>query len=121
MIELRQLFQCMGAVQMREKFYNGIEKGLSSSRLSTYQNHSHNADITIANYVLNAKLSEKFYFLLQNLEVTLRNAIYNGFKKHYPTSDFSTFMKQIHAIDTFQSVKNILVNVGKCFVVQNIA
>lgn len=88
MIELRQLFQCMDAVQMREKFYHSIESSISSSRLSTYQNHSHNADITIANYVLNAKLSEKFYFLLQNLEVTLRNAIYNGFKKHYPTSDF---------------------------------
>lgn len=74
---------------MKQEVFNSIEKSISSARLSTYRNHnaSNNAHF-IANYILNAKISENFYFLLQNLEVALRNAIYDAFKKHYPQRDF---------------------------------
>ena len=74
---------------MKKEVFNSIEKSISSSRLSTYKNHSANNNTQlIANYVLNAKISENFYFLLQNLEVALRNAIYDTFMKHYPNSNF---------------------------------
>lgn len=75
---------------MNTNFFQNIEKSISQSRLSTYKNHSNctNDKEVIINYVLNAKISENFYFLLQNLEVSLRNAIYDSFKLHYPTSDF---------------------------------
>lgn len=73
---------------MKQNVFKSIEKSISSARLSTYANHSQNNTQLVANYVLNAKISENFYFLLQNLEVSLRNAIYDGFKLHYPTEDF---------------------------------
>jgi len=73
---------------MKQKVFESIEKSISSARLSTYANHSKNDTELVANYVLNAKISENFYFPLQNLEVSLRNAIYEGFKLHYPTDDF---------------------------------
>ena len=74
---------------MKQNVFNSIEKSISSARLSTYKNHttSNNTQL-ISNYILNAKISENFYFLLQNLEVALRNAIYDAFKKHYPSDDF---------------------------------
>ena len=74
---------------MKKNVFESIEKSISSARLSTYRNHtaSNNAQL-IANYVLNAKISENFYFLLQNLEVALRNAIYDGFMKNYPHRNF---------------------------------
>ena len=75
---------------MNNEFFNNIEKSISQSRLSTYKNHD--SGLTnkeaITNYVLNAKISENFYFLLQNLEVSLRNAIYDSFKIHYRSNDF---------------------------------
>lgn len=88
---------------MEQKSYNNIEITISAMRLSTYKNHGGSSDnkVAIANYVLNAKIAENFYFLLQNLEVALRNAIYNGFKKHYGTNDFfysyETNTKKPHA------------------------
>lgn len=71
-------------------FFNNVEKSISQTRLSTYKNHGTGLSNkeAIINYVLNAKISENFYFLLQNLEVALRNAIYDSFKTHYPTNDF---------------------------------
>lgn len=61
--------------------FTSLEKAISSSRLSTYQdlNSSTSNKKVIENYVYNAKISENFYMLLQNLEVTLRNAIYNSY------------------------------------------
>lgn len=73
---------------MNQNVFKSIEKSISSARLSTYANHSKNNTQLVANYVLNAKISENFYFLLQNLEVSLRNAIYEGFKLHNPADDF---------------------------------
>jgi len=67
-----------------------IFKKVYQNRLSTYRNHGSGISnkSVIINYVLNAKISENFYFLLQNLEVSLRNAIYDSFKKHYIGNDF---------------------------------
>ena len=73
---------------MDSKFYSSLEKSISKSRLSTYGDSTSKEIDRIKNYILNAKISENFYFLLQNLEVSLRNAIYDSFKKHYPNSDF---------------------------------
>ena len=66
---------------MNNKIFLELEKAISNSRLTTYQNFlntSSNEEL-IKSYILNAKLSENFYFLLQNLEVTLRNAIYDSY------------------------------------------
>ena len=73
---------------MNNDFFKSLERSISSSRISTYKSNGHTEIETIADYVLNAKISQNFYFLLQNLEVSLRNAIYDSFKKHYPNSDF---------------------------------
>lgn len=73
---------------MNNNFYSSLEKNISNSRLSTYKKNTCSDVETIADYVLNAKISQNFYFLLQNLEVSLRNAIYSSFKKHYPDYDF---------------------------------
>ena len=73
---------------MNNDFFKSLERSISSSRISTYKSNGHTEIETIADYVLNAKISQNFYFLLQNLEVSLRNAIYDSFKKNYPNSDF---------------------------------
>ena len=73
---------------MNNDFFKSLERSISSSRISTYKNNGFTEIETIADYVLNAKISQNFYFLLQNLEVSLRNAIYESFKKNYPNSDF---------------------------------
>lgn len=63
---------------------NELERTISSSRLSTYQQNVSTQFEVLRDYIWNAKLSENFYFLLQNLEVGLRNSIYAAFTKHYP-------------------------------------
>ncbi len=73
---------------MKDNFYISLERSISSSRLSTYKQNNSNDINTITDYILNAKISQNFYFLLQNLEVSLRNNIYDSFKKHYPDNDF---------------------------------
>lgn len=52
---------------------------ISKNRLETYSD--------LAEYIWNAKLSENFFFILQNLEVGLRNAIYKAFTTHYPNEN----------------------------------
>lgn len=66
---------------MNNKIFSELEKAISNSRLTTYQNflNTSSKEELIKSYILNAKLSENFYFLLQNLEVTLRNAIYDSY------------------------------------------
>ena len=73
---------------MNNDFFKSLERSISSNRISTYKSKNHSEIETISDYVLNAKISQNFYFLLQNLEVSLRNAIYDSFKKNYPNSDF---------------------------------
>ncbi len=72
---------------MNNAFFKSLERSISSSRISTYKSKDHTKIETIADYVLNAKISQNFYFLLQNLEVSLRNGIYDSFNKNYPNSD----------------------------------
>ena len=72
---------------MNNDFFKSLERSISSSRISTYKSKDHTKIETIADYVLNAKISQNFYFLLQNLEVSLRNGIYDSFNKNYPNSD----------------------------------
>jgi len=61
--------------------YTELENIISKKRLSTYNN-------SLSLYIYNAKLSENFFLLLQNLEVGLRNSIYNAFNLNYPNKDF---------------------------------
>lgn len=81
---------------MRNTDFIALEKAISTSRLSTYKNHSpsNNQDKLIQNYVFNAKISENFYFLLQNLEVTLRNAIYDSYCNAGFSRDFFYIREQ---------------------------
>lgn len=69
---------------MNNSTFQELEKSISSNRLQTYKSLSIPTDNekTIANYIYNTRLSENFYLLLQNLEVTLRNAIYDGYNNH---------------------------------------
>ena len=67
--------------------YAELEKIMSKSRLATYDND-------IATYIWNSKLSENFFLLLQNLEVALRNAIYNGYNMHYEDKSFFYLYEQ---------------------------
>jgi hypothetical protein len=81
---------------MRKTDFDALEKAISSSRLATYRNYtnSNNSDKLIENYIYNAKISENFYFLLQNLEVTLRNAIYDTYSNAGFSRDFFYIREQ---------------------------
>lgn len=69
---------------MTSNIFLELEKAISVNRLSTYKNYFQNSNNKelIEAYILNAKISENFYFLLQNLEVTLRNAIYDSYSQN---------------------------------------
>ena len=101
---------------MNNDFFKSLERSISSNRISTYKSKNHSEIETISDYVLNAKISQNFYFLLQNLEVSLRNAIYDSFKKNYPNSDFFIYLKIILLIDIKVRKKSIQESVGKCYV-----
>lgn len=83
---------------MNNSNFNNIEKMISTMRLTSYRSSKNyingicnipkNNKELVTNYILNAKLSENFYFLLQNLEVSLRNAIYDNFNSHFGSIDF---------------------------------
>jgi len=75
---------------MHSKDYDILEQLISRSRLSTYKKQFHTTNpLTITSmYIWNAKLSENFYFLLQNLEVSLRNSIYEAFRQSFPNQSF---------------------------------
>ncbi|MEV9477600.1 hypothetical protein ACOTVS_11750 [Aliarcobacter butzleri] len=76
---------------MKNNMFIELESAISKTRLSTYERSlfpKNNAEL-IKSYILNSKVSENFYFLLQNLEVTLRNAIYNSYSNNkYFTKSF---------------------------------
>lgn len=70
--------------------FKKIQEAISRERLETFEGTN---DLeTVSNYVWNAKLSESFYFVLSNLEVTLRNAIYNSYNLHYNEPFFYLFV-----------------------------
>jgi hypothetical protein len=87
---------------MNQEVFDSIEKSLSRERLSTYQRASADNTDLIENYILNTKISENFYFLLQNLEVTLRNMIYSGFKNQYPDLNFF-YLHETNSRNRYQS------------------
>ncbi len=87
--------------------YTELVNIISKSRLSTYNN-----DISL--YIWNTKLSENFFFLLQNLEVGLRNAIYNAFLKQYPKQDFFYLFEALRAIN--KELISLYWDIGKTIV-----
>ena len=69
--------------------FEKVKKTISNTRLSTYQNSNSQTDkVLLGRYIWNIKLSENFYLLLLNLEVALRNSIYNAYILHYPNKNF---------------------------------
>lgn len=105
---------------MNNDFFKSLERSISSSRILTYKSKDHTKIETIADYVLNAKISQNFYFLLQNLEVSLRNGIYDSFNNNYPNSDLF-YLFENNSFNRYKSKKeNILENAGRCCVEQNI-
>jgi hypothetical protein len=91
---------------MTSSFYKALEKSISSSRLSTYKQEGYNEIEIFTDYILNTKISQNFYFLLQSLEVTLRNAIYSSYKKHYPSQDFF-YLYETNSFNRYKSKKEI--------------
>jgi len=91
---------------MQSKFYKSLEHSISKSRLSTYKQDNYNETDTLADYILNAKISQNFYFLLQNLEVTLRNAIYSSYQKHYADQDFF-YLNETNSFNRYKNKKEI--------------
>lgn len=81
---------------MHHNIFLSLENAISSNRLSTYRNHTaiSKESKLIENYIYNAKISENFYFLLQNLEVTLRNAIYDSYSTFGFSRDFFYIREQ---------------------------
>jgi len=74
---------------VRKINFEKIKKTISNTRLATYQNLNFPTDkFLLGKYIWNVKLSENFYFLLLNLEVALRNSIYNAYLLHYPKKNF---------------------------------
>jgi len=76
--------------------FTSLEKAISTSRMSTYRTliSSTNNTKVIENYIYNAKISENFYMLLQNLEVTLRNVIYDSYNTIGFSKDFFYLRQQ---------------------------
>ncbi len=64
-------------------------KYISDKRMETYKKGTSDNSLTEALelYIWNAKLSENFYFLLQTLEVSFRNAIYASFCDKFPNDN----------------------------------
>ncbi len=81
---------------MNNTTFKSLEKAISSNRLSTYRTlDSSTSDAkVIENYIYNSKISENFYMLLQNLEVTLRNAIYDSYNSVGFNRDFFYLREQ---------------------------
>ena len=91
---------------MNNRFFKSLENSISESRLFTYKKADYSELQTITDYVLSAKISQNFYFLLQNLEVTLRNAVYRGYKKHYGHQDFF-YLHETNSFNRYQNKKEI--------------
>lgn len=103
---------------MRDENFKQLEKAISSLRLKTYKNSlsSSNKEI-IGKYVWNVKLSEVFYFLLKNLEISLRNAVYDAYKNKYPRKNLFYInqkdrykRKEFHAIGSWRMLKVVKLN-----------
>lgn len=103
---------------MDYKTFKQLEKAISVSRLKTYRANckSSNEEI-LGKYIWNVQLSENFYFLLKNLEISLRNSIYNSYKNSYPERSLFYInkedrytRKEFHAIGSWKMIKVVKYN-----------
>ncbi len=98
---------------MDYKTFKQLEKAISISRLDTYKNSSSSLnEEVLGKYIWNVKLSENFYFLLKNLEISLRNSIYDAYKNSYPKKSLFFInkedrykRKEFHAIGSWKMIK----------------
>lgn len=90
---------------MNQSDFRALQRVISDARLSTYTSADISSmDRIFARYIWNVKLSENFYLLLQNLEVSLRNAIYNAYRLHYPKKQFF-YLFQTNSRERYQRRK----------------
>jgi len=69
--------------------YNLLERSLSSPRLNRYlKTCKYSKKSATKLYVLNLKVSQSFYPLLNLFEITLRNAIHEELKNHFNAHDW---------------------------------
>jgi len=100
------------------KTFKQLEKAISLSRLKTYTTNgkSSNEEI-LGKYIWNVQLSENFYFLLKNLEISLRNSIYDAYRNSYPKRTLFDInkedrykRKEFHAIGSWKMIKVVKYN-----------
>jgi len=103
---------------LTDKNFKQLEKAISLSRLKTYTTNdkSSNEEI-LGKYIWNVQLSENFYFLLKNLEISLRNSIYDAYKNAYPqrtlfyiNNEDRYKRKEFHAIGSWKMIKVVKSN-----------
>jgi hypothetical protein len=63
---------------MQEEYFEAIRRTLSAERFESYRRRGASNEETLANYLWNAALCEALYPVLQGLEVSLRNAIFDA-------------------------------------------
>lgn len=75
---------------MQSDFAAQLFKALSHERLTAYQNRvTDNGQLNLfSHYAWNMALSESLYPVLQALEITLRNAIYDAARDHFKRDDW---------------------------------
>ncbi len=83
---------------MQADFSEQLFTALSQERLSAYQSRvDDGGNLNLfSHYAWNMALSESLYPILQTLEITLRNAIYEAAKDHFKQGDWFDDPKIIH-------------------------
>ena len=100
------------------KTFKQLEKAISISRLQTYKNSSYLSNEELfGKYIWNVQLSENFYFLLKNLEISLRNSIYDAYTNSYPERSIFHInkedrykRKEFHAVGSWKMIKVVKYN-----------
>ena len=83
-----------------------LERLLSEKRLNTYYNLLPADKVkAIEYYRLNTQISESLYPLLSNLEITMRNSIYNSFTIHFKSADWFSQFNQPELFDQVNVAK----------------
>jgi len=83
---------------MQADFAAQLFTALSQERLSAYQSRvSNDGHVNLfSHYAWNMALSESLYPILQALEITLRNAVYDAAKNHFGRDDWFNDQTIIH-------------------------
>jgi hypothetical protein len=90
-----------------------LEKLLSAKRLSTYYDlFVPDKRKAIEYYRLNTQISESFYPLLANLEITLRNSIHNSCTIHFKSAEWPSLLMYPGLSDQVNMAKRKIIASG---------